>query len=92
MAKQGYKNGGFFLQKSTDGHPSQKSRNTVADQQAGNRSITFSEINHSAPICETSATKNSNSAILTPDVTQKRGIFAIYSAKTALANYLLKQK
>jgi hypothetical protein len=29
---------------------------------------------------------------MTPDVTQKRGIFATNSAKTALANYLLLTK
>jgi hypothetical protein len=40
-------------------------------------------------IGETSATKFSFSAIMTPFVTQKRGIFAAISAKTALANYLL---
>lgn len=49
----------------------------------------FSENNHSVPIGETSATKISFSAIMTPSVTQKRGIFAAISAKTALASYLL---
>ena len=34
-------------------------------------------------------TKFTFSAIMTFDVTQKRGIFATISAKTALANYLL---
>ena len=33
--------------------------------------------------------KKSNSAIMTPIVTQKRGIFVTDYAKTALANYLL---
>ena len=49
----------------------------------------FSEINHSAPISETDRTKITLSANMTLGVTQKRGIFATISAKTALANYLL---
>ena len=53
------------------------------------RGLTLSENNHSVPIGETSATKFSFSAIMTPFVTQKRGIFAAIYAKTALANYLL---
>lgn len=53
------------------------------------RGLTLSENNHSVPIGETSATKFSFSAIMTPFVTQKRGIFAAIYAKTALASYLL---
>ena len=53
------------------------------------RGLTLSENNHSVPIGETSATKFSFSAIMTPFVTQKRGIFATIYAKTALASYLL---
>ena len=55
-------------------------------------SVTFSEINHSAPICETSERKISNSANMTPRVTQKSGIFVTEYAKTPLANYLLLLK
>ena len=51
--------------------------------------ITISEINHSAPIGETSDRKISNSANMTPDVTQKRGIFVTEYVKTPLASYLL---
>jgi hypothetical protein len=51
--------------------------------------ITFSKINQSAPISEMRERKKSNSAIMTPIVTQKRGIFVTDYAKTALANYLL---
>ena len=51
--------------------------------------ITFSEINHSRAITETNRTKFALSAIMTLDVTQKSGIFAIISAKTAMAHYLL---
>ena len=51
--------------------------------------VTISEINHSAPIGETSDRKISNSANMTPDVTQKRGIFVTEYVKTPLASYLL---
>jgi hypothetical protein len=51
--------------------------------------VTFSKINQSAPISEMRERKKSNSAIMTPIVTQKRGIFVTDYAKTALANYLL---
>ena len=51
--------------------------------------VTISEINHSAPIDETSDRKISNSANMTPDVTQKRGIFVTEYVKTPLASYLL---
>ncbi len=51
--------------------------------------VTFSKINQSEPISEMRERKKSNSAIMTPNVTQKRGIFVTDYAKTALANYLL---
>jgi hypothetical protein len=51
--------------------------------------IIFSKINQSAPISEMRERKKSNSAIMTPIVTQKRGIFVTDYAKTALASYLL---
>ena len=51
--------------------------------------VTFSEINHSAPITETNRTKIIFSAILTPFVIQKTCYLQIISAKTSLASYLL---
>ena len=48
-----------------------------------------SEFNHSPAITEKNMTKNKFSAILTTSVTQKRVSLLTFSAKTALASYLL---
>ena len=67
----------------------EKNRTTAPQPMTGDAHITFSENSQSAPITETNRTKITLSAIMTPFVTQKSGIFVTSCAKTALASYLL---